>query len=149
MVWLSIPTAGKLDPHWEGRWSAKSVKTPLTVEITDGVRTKIVHVNRIRQRVVLNSIKVEEPSRRVLQEPHQNWEAPQNDHFETPGNTVSLPVHRENQDVAQDFPDDTEVLPVQPEHVEIPQGNGTDDQQHTEEERRYPERIRRPPDRYR
>eukprot|EP00731_Ephydatia_muelleri_P016423 Em0009g847a len=86
--------------------------------------------------------------RRVLQEPHQNWEAPQIDHFETPGNTVPLPVHRENQDVAQDFPDDTEVLPVQPEHVEIPQGNGTDDQQHTEEERRYPEWIRRPPDRY-
>ena len=63
MVWLSFPTAGKLDPHWEGRWSVKSVKTPLTVEIMDGVRTKIVHVNRIRQRVVPNNIKVEEPSR--------------------------------------------------------------------------------------
>ena len=143
-VWLSIPTAGKLDPHWEGRWSVKSVKTPLTVEITDGVRTKIVHVNRIRQRVVPNSIKVEEPSRQVLQEPHHNWEAPQIDHFETPGNTVPLPVHRENQDVAQDYPNDTKVLSVQPEHIEIPQGNDTDDQQHTEEERRYPERIRRP-----
>ena len=37
-----------------------------------------------------------------------------------------------------------EVLPVQPEHqelVEIPQENAPVDQQHTAEERRYPERI--------
>ena len=45
IVWLSIPTAGKLDPRWDGRWRIKSVKSLLTVEITDGEKTKIVHVN--------------------------------------------------------------------------------------------------------
>ena len=48
-VWLSIPTAGKLDPRWEGRWVVKSVKSPLNMEITDGTRTKVVHVNRLHQ----------------------------------------------------------------------------------------------------
>ena len=47
-VWQSIPTAGKLDPRWDGRWHTNSVKSPLTVEITDGKKTKIVHVNRVR-----------------------------------------------------------------------------------------------------
>ena len=47
-VWLSIPTAGKLDPCWDGRWHINSVKSSLTVEITDGKKTKIVHVNRVR-----------------------------------------------------------------------------------------------------
>ena len=68
MVWLSIPTAGKLDPHWDGRRSVRSVKTPLTVEITDGVKTKVVHVNRLRQRIVPDSTNMEEPSGQVLQE---------------------------------------------------------------------------------
>ena len=27
-VWLSVPTAGKLDPRWEGEWVVKSVKNP-------------------------------------------------------------------------------------------------------------------------
>lgn len=151
MVWLSIPTAGKLDPHWDGRWRVKSVKTPLTLEITDGVKTKIVHVNCLRQRVVPNSTNVEEPSGRVLQESHQNWEAPQIDHLEIPASTAPFPVHLEDQEVAKDFQDNTEVPPVQPEHqelVEIPQENAPVDQQHTTEERRYPERIRRPPERY-
>ena len=26
LVWLLIPTAGKLDPRWDGRWRIKSVK---------------------------------------------------------------------------------------------------------------------------
>jgi len=25
LVWLSIPTAGKLDPKWEGEWTVQSV----------------------------------------------------------------------------------------------------------------------------
>ncbi|KAL5506156.1 hypothetical protein EMCRGX_G007739 [Ephydatia muelleri] len=59
---------GKLDPHWDGRRSVRSVKTPLTVEITDGVKTKVVHVNRLRQRIVPDSTNMEEPSGQVLQE---------------------------------------------------------------------------------
>ena len=44
-VWLSIPTAGKLDPRWERNWTIKSIKSPITMEISDGNRTRVVHVN--------------------------------------------------------------------------------------------------------
>ena len=27
LVWLSIPTAGKLDPRWEGGWKVKACKS--------------------------------------------------------------------------------------------------------------------------
>ena len=40
MVWLSVPTAGKLDPKWEGNWKISAVKSPVTTEITDGKRKK-------------------------------------------------------------------------------------------------------------
>eukprot|EP00731_Ephydatia_muelleri_P002499 Em0001g2499a len=43
LVWLSIPTAGKLDPRWEGKWKVKIMRSPVTMEITDGKRTKVVH----------------------------------------------------------------------------------------------------------
>jgi len=43
-IWHSVPTAGKLDPKWEGEWAVKSVKSPVSVEIYDGKHTKIVHV---------------------------------------------------------------------------------------------------------
>ena len=51
-VWLSIPTGGKLDPRWEGEWVIKSVKSPVTMEICDGKRTKVVHTNRLQHRYV-------------------------------------------------------------------------------------------------
>ena len=51
LVWLSVPTAGKLDPRWEGKWIVKSVKSVVNVEISDGNRTRIVHVNRLRHRL--------------------------------------------------------------------------------------------------
>ena len=44
LVWLSIPTAGKLDPKWEGGWVIQSVQSPITYPISDG-RTKTVHIN--------------------------------------------------------------------------------------------------------
>ena len=34
LVWLSWPTAGKLDPEWEGNCNVKAVKSPCNVEIT-------------------------------------------------------------------------------------------------------------------
>ena len=50
-VWLSIPTADKLDPRWEGEWVIKSVKGPVTMEISDSKkRTKVVHTNRLQHR---------------------------------------------------------------------------------------------------
>ena len=50
LVWLSRPTARKLDPRWEGDWRVTSLKGPLNVEITDGRRTRVVHVNWLHHR---------------------------------------------------------------------------------------------------
>ena len=49
-VWLSSPTASKLDCKWEGGWEIQSIQGPATYTITDGTRTKTVHVNRLRPR---------------------------------------------------------------------------------------------------
>lgn len=49
-VWLSIPNSGKLSPRWEGGWRVKSAKSAVTVEITDGKRTKIVYTNCLQHR---------------------------------------------------------------------------------------------------
>ena len=50
-VWLSIPTADKLDPKWESNWKITSLKSPITVEISDGKHYKVVHINRLQPRV--------------------------------------------------------------------------------------------------
>ena len=50
-VWLSIPTAGKLDPRWEGKWVVHSIPGPTSYTITDGKRFRTVHVNRLQQRI--------------------------------------------------------------------------------------------------
>ena len=50
-VWLSIPTAGKLDPCWEGKWRIHAIPGPVTYVIQDGARYKTVHVNRLRHRI--------------------------------------------------------------------------------------------------
>ena len=50
-VWLASPTAGKLDPKWEGNWKVQTIKGPTTYTISDGTRTKTVHVNRLRPRM--------------------------------------------------------------------------------------------------
>lgn len=50
-VCLSVPTAtaGKLDPKWEGEWTVKSVKSPVTIEISNNKNsTKVVHTNHLR-----------------------------------------------------------------------------------------------------
>ena len=39
-VWLSVPTAGKLDPRWEGKWKVTRIMSPVTVEISDGEQSK-------------------------------------------------------------------------------------------------------------
>ena len=50
-VWLSIPVAGKLDPRWEGVWKVTSVKSPVTVAISNSKRNKVVHINRLQHRM--------------------------------------------------------------------------------------------------
>ena len=49
-VWLSVLTAGKLQPRWEGGWKVTSVKTPVTIKISDGTKNKVVHSNRLQHR---------------------------------------------------------------------------------------------------
>ena len=74
-VWLLIPTAGKLDPRWEGGWTVESVQSPNTYIISDGSRIKIVHINRLRPRV--QAVDVSIPN----QQSHTtNWESLQIEH---------------------------------------------------------------------
>ena len=43
-VWLSVPTAGKLQPRGEGGWKVTSIKlkSPVTIEISNGRKSKVV-----------------------------------------------------------------------------------------------------------
>ena len=50
-IWLSIPTARKLQPRWEGKWTVQEIRGPVNLKITDGKRTKVVHINRVHHRV--------------------------------------------------------------------------------------------------
>ena len=50
-VWLSVPTASKLQPRWEGKWTVQEIKGPVNLKITDGKRTRVVHTNRVRHHV--------------------------------------------------------------------------------------------------
>ena len=50
LVWLSIPNASKLAPHWEGQWKVVEVKNDVNVKISNGNQSKVVHVNRLRHR---------------------------------------------------------------------------------------------------
>ena len=78
-VWLSIPTAGKLQSRWEGMWIVKAIKSEVNLEISDGVRTKVVHVNRIRHR--LQPQPGDDASPADDSEGHNSWVPPQIDHF--------------------------------------------------------------------
>ena len=40
-----------MDPRWQGGWEVKSIKGPATYEIDDGMKTKVVHINRLQGRV--------------------------------------------------------------------------------------------------
>lgn len=74
-VWLSIPTAGKLDPRWEGGWKIKSVQNPTTYTISDGGRIKTVHINRLQPRV--QAVDSSTPNQQLHR---KNWEPPQIEH---------------------------------------------------------------------
>ena len=75
-VWLSVPTANKLEPKWEGKWIVISIKTPVTVEITDGKRTKVVHTNRLRHRIQPDS-----SENTLAEDTTKVWSPPQVEHF--------------------------------------------------------------------
>ena len=87
MVWLSVPTAGKLDPRWEGNWKISAVKSPVTMEITDGRRKKVVHVNRLHHRVQPGCDKGE----KVSADPQTLWTPP---HYVVPEPAPVPPLRR-------------------------------------------------------
>ena len=84
-VWLSSPTAGKPDAKWEGGWKIKAIQGPTTYTITDGRRTKTVHVNRLRIQTQFTSDSTTSP-----------WEAPSIEHevidTETPPTNQRYPT---------------------------------------------------------
>lgn len=43
-VWLSVPTAGKLQPSCDGGWKVTSVKSSVTFGISNGRKSKMVTV---------------------------------------------------------------------------------------------------------
>ena len=75
-VWLSIPTAGKLDPRWEGEWVVHSIPGPTSYTISDGRRFKTVHVNRLQQRIQPDS---DNPRADVVDD-HMTWHPPSVEH---------------------------------------------------------------------
>ena len=80
-VWLSIPTAGKLDPKLEGGWSIKAVKSPVTMEINNRRNTRIVHTNRLRHCKVPSHVET------LTNTPVTNpppWDSPTIDHLYIP-----------------------------------------------------------------
>ena len=89
-VWLSVPTAGKLDPKWEGEWVIKSVKSPTNMEIDNGRNTKVVHTNCLRHRnIPTNTTSLQsDPSTNVRD---QLWEPPTVDHVYVPPPAATAP----------------------------------------------------------
>lgn len=75
-VWLSIPTAGKLDPRWEGGWTIQEVMSSVNMKIHDGQRSKVVHVNRLRYRWIPQQSDLEEDSSLSNR---TSWQPPQID----------------------------------------------------------------------
>ncbi|KAL5463574.1 hypothetical protein EMCRGX_G032483 [Ephydatia muelleri] len=117
LVWLSIPMAGKLDPRWEGGWKVKACKSPVNMEVNDGTRNRVVHVNRLRHRIQMAEGEEVGSTDRTQGE----WVPPQIEHITVEGTPPQGPEpDLENND-----------QPVQPEEPI---------------QRRYLSRSRRPPD---
>ena len=105
VVWLSIPTAGKLDARWEGKWTVTSPKSPVAVEITDGARTRVVHVNRLRYRV--------QPEASTLMNTNhkQDWQPPQTDHLLVEGTPPVLVEHAPPEDPGVEVSEEPNTMP--------------------------------------
>ena len=100
-VWLSVPTAGKLDPRWEGGWIIQAVKSPITYTIHDGKRTQTVHINRLRPRLQATATSDE-----TATSLHQNdWVPPSVEHHFINDDDSPEPRHR--------------ILPVKGDHQTI------------------------------
>ena len=91
-VWISVPTAGKLDPRREGEWTVKSVKSPLSMEITNVKNTKIVHTNRLQYRNIPSYTRLQEAEPNTAITNHQ-LHAPTVDHLYLPPPPPIAPQH--------------------------------------------------------
>ena len=78
-VWLSIPTAGKLSPRWEGGWVILSQEGPTTYTITDGHRRKVVHIIRLQRRIQPST-----PDAKLTPVRVSPWQPPSVNHDEIP-----------------------------------------------------------------
>ena len=72
-------TAGELDPKWEGNWKVHAMKGPVNVEITDGHRKKVVHINRIQPHVLPS--RPTSTSNDLAKANNPLWVSPQIEHF--------------------------------------------------------------------
>ena len=90
-VWLSNPTAGKLDPKWVGDWKVTAIKGPVNVEILDGKRTRIVHINRLQHRIQpLSNPALSQPASKSVIQP---WCPPQVEHSVEPESNIPHEAH--------------------------------------------------------
>ena len=89
LVWLSVPTARKLDPRWEGDWKITAVKSSVTMEISDGNRKKVVHINRLHRRIQPRPSESLEVRLSQL-----SWAQPQTEHFVVPSEAPTPSVRR-------------------------------------------------------
>ena len=80
-VWLSIPTAGKLDSRWEGGWTVKSIKSPVNLEIAKGSRSKVIHTNRLRHRIQPSPTDLKKETTEIT---IAHWQPPTIDHQHIP-----------------------------------------------------------------
>ena len=80
-VWLSIPTAGKLDPRWKRDWVIKSMKSSITAEICDSKCTRVVHTNRLQHCYLPGQRDCAESSNADNTNKHPDWAPPSVDHF--------------------------------------------------------------------
>ena len=80
-VWLSVPTAGKLDARLEGEWVVKSVKSPTTVQIANSRTIKVVHMNRLQHRNILSATTQQESQ---TSKESSQWTPPTIDHISLP-----------------------------------------------------------------
>ena len=86
-VWLHMPTAGKLNARWEGGWTVKKVLSPVNVAVEHAstARTRVVHLNRLQQRIVRGVAEAHgEQHDQHGGVPVADWEAPRIEHFILP-----------------------------------------------------------------
>ena len=99
VVWLHVPTAGKLDTRWEGGWTVKEVLSPVNVAVehTMTARTRVVHVNRLQQCIVRGEVEAHGEEHDQHGVPVADWEAPCIEHFILP------PQHEQQAEVGRRY----------------------------------------------